>query len=87
MTCPKCGHGWEKHDQLIKGAGKIAKPEYNPYGYEDLYECSAYMGMGNWCGCEERSRRPILTPPEQPVTPEEEQAAIESIIKAHKEAT
>lgn len=56
--CPKCGHEWSHHDQLLKGAGKLLKPEYNPNGVEDLYECTVYAGMGNWCGCEERSRQP-----------------------------
>lgn len=58
-VCPSCGHPWNNHDREIKGVGKIMLPEYNPNGYEDLYECNAYAGMGDWCGCEKRSRRPV----------------------------
>lgn len=61
--CPKCGHSWAAHDTELKGAGWGYLPEYNPYGYEDVYQCNHYEGMGNWCGCEERSRRPMMTPP------------------------
>jgi hypothetical protein len=38
--CPKCGHGWTRHEQPIRGM--------------DLVECDAYVGMGDWCGCEEK---------------------------------
>jgi hypothetical protein len=58
--CTKCGHSWNDHDRELKGAGKAMRPEYNPNGYEDLYQCEHYMGMGDWCGCEERSRRPAV---------------------------
>lgn len=58
--CSKCGHSWNDHDRELKGAGKMLLPEYNPNGYEDLYQCIHYAGMGDWCGCEERSRRPAI---------------------------
>jgi hypothetical protein len=61
--CPKCGHPWGEHNREMKGIGKMMLPQYNPYGYEDGYQCEHYEGMGNWCGCEERSRRPMMTPP------------------------
>lgn len=60
--CPECGHPWSEHDQLLKGAGKMLLPEYNPDGVVDLYECDHYAGMGDWCGCEERSRQPLRKP-------------------------
>lgn len=55
--CPDCNHTWAQHDSLLAGAGKMMKPEFNPRGVEDLYECNAYAGMGNWCGCDNRSRQ------------------------------
>lgn len=58
--CPKCGHSWVAHDTELKGFGLGILPEYNPNGYEDVYQCNYYMGMGDWCGCEERSRRPAI---------------------------
>lgn len=54
--CPNCRHPWNEHDRLIEGAGKRMLPEYNPYGVHDLYECIAYAGMGDNCGCRSRSR-------------------------------
>jgi hypothetical protein len=54
--CPKCGHSWRNHDKEIKGVGHV----YVNFPEVDVvYECDAYMGMGDWCGCEERSRRPL----------------------------
>lgn len=54
--CPDCRHSWASHDQLLAGTGKIMLPEYNPYHVPDSYECNTYAGMGNWCGCRNRSR-------------------------------
>lgn len=56
--CPKCSHSYAAHDTKLEGRGSAMLPEYNPNGYVDLYQCNHYMGMGDWCGCEERSRQP-----------------------------
>ena len=43
-TCPKCRHPWPDHEKEIK-----IHPDKAP-----LIECYAAMGMGDWCGCEEK---------------------------------
>jgi len=40
--CSKCKHPWHTHEKEIKLADRT------------VIECDAYMGMGDWCGCEEK---------------------------------
>lgn len=41
-TCPKCGHYRRLHNTAIKLTGRV------------VYECDYPVGMGDWCGCEEK---------------------------------
>lgn len=41
--CARCGHRWPQHEQEIKWRDG-----------EVLIECTAAMGMGDWCGCKEK---------------------------------